>query len=568
MKNILVTSMFACVAALATEFTPSAIPVEMEGMDAELRADGTFLMGGPTYIYDRILGAGGVHSESELWSPAKLRDRLLFNRMTGVLSWAPMEPSIWMKTGNELGDMIYQDFITDYEDRPLNHTPILEGGFRTPSFHGFWATARLFQDDHFSQRTRDLRKKNVDGSFSLFGENWPLFSSVYGGFGYTNSQLNASIVAGEEYYWMFTETSRWIPVHNKPRIEGRADLFNASLTVAYEDAEYQDKMKKEHGSRKELNGSLYYKCGGVCKDGIFQVAAGLAFRAVDDSGAVATELDEDRVFWPFVELHVQPTKRLAADVMFGINERDWMVQDSIQFSAPTPKDMGALVGVKNITATRLNPLADTKEFYDGKEVNLTADGQMTLVQAYMAYADTMGSVAVGGRASLWTEYGAETFDVDRNVKFEGLEFRLGDVARINSWLKGVTAELWLGMWYEKMFNFKASAGFERIDGNLREAEVTPAEYYVAFAADWLIRKSFKISHSIHYRSDAQWNLRNRNPMVVKGDWYWDASFEQQFPKYGIYLTGTLMHVLADEAVEAPNASYNSLRFICSAKKTF
>jgi len=568
MKKLLTTLAFAVAAGFATETAPSVISAEMEGMEAELRADGTFLMGGPTYIYDRILGAGGMHSESELWSPAKLRDRLLFNRMTGLLSWAPMDPSVWVKTGNELGDMIYQDFITSYEDRPMNHTPILEGGFRSPSFKGFWATARFFQDDHFSQRLRDSRRDMVEGDFNFFGGNWALFSSAYGGLGFTNSFVNASVVAGEEYYWMFTETSRWIPVHNKPRIEGRADLFNASLTVAYEDAEYQNKMKKEHGSRKELNGSLYYKCGDVCKDGIFQVAAGVAFRAVDDSGTVYTELEDDRVFWPFVELRVQPTSRLTADVMFGINDRDWMVQDSIQFAVPTPKNMGSLVGVKNISATRLNPMADTKEFFGTEEVNLTADGQMSLVQAYLSFADTIDNMAIGGRASVWSEYGAETFNAEKFEMDDENEVRHGDVARINDWIKGITAELWFGMWYKDLFNFKTTAGFERIDGDLREFEVTPAEYYVGFAADWFIRKSLKVSHSIHYRSDARWNLRSKSPMVVKGDWYWDASFEQLFPKQGLSLSGTLMHVLADEVSEAPNAGYNSLRFVCTAKKTF
>lgn len=568
MKKFLTTAFFACATAFATETSPSVIVAEMEGMEAELRADGTFLIGGPTYIYDRILGAGGMHSESELWMPSKLRDRLLFNRMTGVLSWAPMAPGIWMKTGNELGDMIYQDFITPANKRPMNHTPILEGGFRTPAFKGFWATARLFQDDHFSQRTMGSRRVVVDDSFDFFGENWPLFSSAYGGFGYTNSFVDASLVAGEEYLWIFTETSRWIPVHNKPRVEGRVDALGASLTLVYEDAEYQNKVKKERGSRKELSGSLYYKCGNLCEKGIVQLSAGLAFRAVDDSGTVYTELEEDRVFWPFVELRVQPHSRLTADVMFGINERDWMVQDSVQFFAPTPKDMGVVVGVKNISATRLNPLADTKEFYGKESVDLTADGQMSLMQAYASFADTMGVFAVGGRASVWAEYGAETFDVERYSKDNDYDVRYGDVTRINDWIKGVTAELWLGLWYEDIFNFKSSAGFERLDGDYYRAEITPAEYYVGFAADWFINKSFKVSHSIHYRSDAKWNLRTRNPMVVKGDWYWDASFEQQFPKHGIYLTGTLMHVLADEAVEAPNASYNSLRFICTAKKTF
>ena len=545
------------------------VSVEMDGMEHEIRADGTFLIGGPTFAYDRILGAGGIHSESELWTPAKLRERLLFNRMSGTPSWTPFEASIWLKTGNELGDLIYQDFITP-ENRPENRTPILEGGFRTPSFKGFWATARVFQDDHFCSGSYAYRRDAVEGEFSHFGANWPMFSSAYGGFGYTNSWVNAHLLAGEEYLWTYTETSRWIPAHYKPRVEARADISNLSVTVAYEDIAFENKHKGEHGSRKEVNGSVYYKCGKACKQGMLQVSTGLAFRAVDDSGTVYTGLKEDRVAWPFMEFRVQPVSRLTADVMLGVNERDWLVQDSVQFSVPAPKDMGIVVGVKNISGSRLNPLADTKEFYDGREIDLTADGQMNLIQGYALFTDTLGNVSLSGRGSYWIEHGAETFDADGfdyNEKYE-IVYRYGKASRVDDWIKGVTGELWLSALYRDMFKFTAMAGFEHISGPVDNAEVTPAEFYTGFTGDWLINGMFKVSHSLRYRSDAKWNLRSENPMVVKGDWVWDASFEQRFPKYGISLTGTLLHVLASETQETVNGGYDRIRFICQAKKTF
>lgn len=555
---------------LASGIAVAQVPAEMEGMEYETRADGTFLIGGPTFAFDRVMGAGGVHAESELWTPAKLRDRLLFNRWSGTPSWTPLDPGVWLKTGNELGDLIYQDFITE-ENRPENRTPILEGGFRSPTYKGLWATARLFQDDHFCSGAYAYRRDMVNGNYTHLGANWAMFSSVYGGLGYTNSLVNASVLAGEEYLWTYTATSRWIPSHYKPRVEARADIKDLSMTVAYEDIEFKNLHEKEEGSRKEVNGSVYYKCGKACEKGVFKVAAGLAFRAVDDEGTVYTELEEDRVAWPFMELRVQPVGRLTADVTFGVNERDWLVQDSIQFVAPAPENMGVVVGVKNISGSRLNPLADTKEFYDGREIDLTADGQMNLIQAYASYVDTLGGfVSIGGRGSLWAEHGAETFDVEEiryREKYD-LTTRYGDVSRIDDWIKGVTAELWLNTWYRDMFKFTAMAGFEHIEGPVDNAEVTPAEFYTGFMGDWLLNKTFKISHSIRYRSDAKWNLRSKNPMVVKGDWTWDASFSQMFPKYGISLTGTLMHVLADEVMETVNGGYDRIRFICQAKKTF
>jgi hypothetical protein len=559
--KVTVFSLFCTVAAFA------AVDAEMEGMEVDSQDNGTFLVGGPTFYFDRVLGAGGLHSESELWSPAKLRQRLLFNRMSVLPSWDPHEPSIWLKTGNELGDLIYRDFITS-EDRPSNRTPILEGGFRIPSFKGFWVTGRAFQDDHFSTATMSARKKWVSDEFAFFGENYPLFSTLYAGGGYSSGAVDIFALAGEEYLWMFTESSRWIPVHYKPRAEVRADVENLAVTVAYEDGEYQNKSKKETGERKEWNGSLRYRCGDVCRRGVLQLSAGLAFRMVDDEGTVYSELDHDRVLLPFMELRVAPTSRLVADAAFAINDRDWLVQDSVEFRPATPKNSGVLLGVKNISGTRLNPLADNREFYDGDTISLTANGQMNLVQGYSAFADTVGNVGLGGRGSFWAEHGAETFNVRKFVKDDKMVYRHGDVSRINTWIRGVTGELWFSTWYGEMFSFTALGGFERIDGNDNRFEVTPVEFFTSFTADWLLRKSFRISHSLRYRSDAQWNLRSDDPLVVKGDWYWDATFEQQFPKYGLFLTGTLLHVLGDEVIETPNGAENRLRFVCQVRKTF
>ena len=545
----------------------AAVDAEMEGMEVDSRDDGTFLVGSPTYYYDRRLGAGGLHSESELWSPEKLRQRLLFNRMSPLPSWNPLPPSIWLKTGNELGALIYQDFLIS-EDKPKNRTPILEGGFRSPSFKGFWVTGRGFQDDHFSTRSFSYRKKFVDDEFALFGENYPMFSSMYVGFGYGAGLVNASVLAGEEYIWIFSESSRWIPVHYKPRVEARVDVGNLETTVAYEEADYQNKIKKEAGEREEWNGSLRYRCGAACRRGMLQLSAGLAFRKVDDSGEVYTQLEDDRVVLPFMELKIEPARALAAHAMFAVNDRDWLVQDSIELRPAAPSGAGVVLGVKNISGTRLNPIADTEEFFDGDTISLTADGQMNLVQGYAAFTDTLGNLEIGGRGSFWAEYGAETFDVENYVTDEEFVYRHGDVDRINSWIKGVTGELWLSAWYQEMFAFKALGGFERIDGNESRFEVTPVEFFTSFSADWLLRRSFRISHSLRYRSDAKWNLRGRDPLTIKGDWFWDATFEQRFPLYGLYLTGTLLHVIGDEVVETPNGAENRLRFVCTVRKTF
>ena len=559
-------SLFAIAASVAF----AAIDPEMEGMEVVSRDDGTFLVGSPTFYFDRALGAGGIHSESELWTPRKLRYRQLFNRLSVLPSWDPIEtPSVWMKTGNELGDLIYQDFVTDPSDRPVNRTPILEAGIRTPLWHGLWATFRLFQDDHYSTRTSGYRKRIVDGSFSFFGENWPMFSSFYGGLGYTDNLINASVLAGMEYVWLFTESSRWIPVHYNPRVETRADFWNFSTTLVYENAEYQNKRKKESGERHEVNGSVVYNCGEGCKHGMLQLSAGLAFRFLDDDGVVYTGLQDNRVLWPFLEMRVRPMEQLKFDVMFGVNNRDWLVQDSIEYRVPVLEKMNVTVGAKNIAGTRLNPIADTHEYFDGDTISLTASGKMNLLQGYVNFEDSLtGFLGFGLRGSFWAEYGAETFEVNEFVREDGYTFRQGDVARINSWITGVTGEFWLKLWFKDLLKFTALTGFERIDGKEKRFEVNPSEFFVSFNADWLIKKTFRISHSLRYRSDAEWNLRSVDPLVVKGDWYWDATFEQRFPKWGITLAGSIIQALGDEVVETPNGNYSRVRFFCTAKKAF
>ena len=563
-KMISVLAVFAC-----SVF--ASVDAEMEGMEVVSRDDGTFLVGSPTFYFDRVLGAGGVHSESELWTPRKLRYRKLFNRLSILPSWDPIAiPSIWMKTGNELGDMIYQDFITEKVDRPKNRTPILEGGIRTPLFHGFWATFRLFQDDHYSYvSSRVYRRFLIDKSFSLLGENLPMFSSVYGGLGYTNDFIEASVLAGMEYIWIFSESSRWIPIKYKPRIEARADFDNFSTTLVYENIEYQNQRKGEFGERHEVNGSVAYNCGEKCKRGMLQLSAGLAFRFVDDDGDVYTGLKNDRVLWPYLEMRFIPMKPLKLDVMFGVNDRDWLVQDSIEYQVPAFERMNISVGAKNIAGTRLNPIADTHEFFDGDTISLTANGYMNLLQAYVYFEDSLTNfIGFGARGSFWAEYGAETFDVKEFVNDTIFTFRHGDVARINSWIKGVTGEFWLKLWYKDLLKFTALTGFERIDGNEKRFEVNPSEFFVSFNADWLIRKTFRISHSLRYRSDAAWNLRSQDPFIVKGDWYWDATFEQRFPKWGLSLAGTIIQALGDEVREIPNGDSSRMRFFCTAKKVF
>jgi len=182
---------------------------------------GMHLIAMPTYTYTRMPGALGLEAEEEIWTPEKWKNRQLFGRYAPIMDWKIAEPSLWFYTGNELGDLLWQELATT-EMHP-NSTPMLYGGFATPSYEGFYALAQFKQIDHFSESTMEIRKKRLDNSqkFSWFGENLPAYSGVFGGFGYKNSH----ILVGSEYIWGWNEQdSAWIPIRISPRIEGNTSF--------------------------------------------------------------------------------------------------------------------------------------------------------------------------------------------------------------------------------------------------------------------------------------------------------------------------------------------------------
>lgn len=545
------------------------IPVETEGMEGAARSDGTYLVASPTYIFDRPFGMGGIHSESELWSPDFLTKRLLVNRYSVLPSWQIQEPSLWLQAGNEVGDLLYHDIISTEEARPTNRTPVLEAGFRTPSYHGFWATARLFQVDHFSSNVLKLNRETVGTmDYSLFGSNLPAFSTGYAGLGYTKDQTHFSILAGKEYLWLMGESGRWISALLSPRVESHFKYKAIQLSLNYEDVTYKNEVDDEEGTRKEWSGSMYFPFTNCCRSSKFQVGGGISFRFVDDQGDTYFALENDRAFWSFLQVKYEPITDLKFAGHAGMNERDYLVQDSLQYSLK--KDNATwLFGVQNLLGSRLNPLGESYEFIDQDTISLSANGFLQLYQALVGFNYEWKNVQMGIRTTGFIEKGAETFDTTDFVrKRDVIWYRYGDVSRINSWIRGWTGEVELSYKYGDMFLTKARAGLERLWGEKERFELEPYEHWLEIRADWTINKTLLISHSINYRSEAQWNLRHPDTYSVPSDWYWNASISQLFPKYGLSLTGTLLHVLSDNIIEVPNGNENRTRFFCNIKKTF
>lgn len=551
---------------------------ETEGMQ-DTRYDGTFLTASPTFVYDRSSQMGGIHSESEEWSPTKVRDRLLYNRVSGIPSWTPREPSVWMSVGNETGDMMYQDpRYGGWGSCCINGTPMLEAGFRSKSYSGIWTTARYFQIDHYSSSNGKVRRKMVKRvDYSIFGENLPYQSTAYAGVGYSVGSFDVSLLAGHEYLWIFAESGRWLPVEYKPRAEARFDSKYVHANMVFENAEYTILAGEQMGNRKEVNGSIKLGEDTIAqKKKLWNLGLGVAFRAVDDSGAMPVGLKEDYVVFPYLEYSLRPTDRLSLAGYVGTSGREFASKDSVNLEFPEFASVQTNIGFKNHVASTLNPLSEDYEYFNSDTIHLRVDGVMQLHRAYLDLRNRFEYFGLGMNFSGWFEKGAETFDVESfsvdsaNTYYgkQRFSYRTGDVGRIDSWIKAISGEAEAAFYYKKMFTLSARAGFERIDGDEERFEVNPVEEWLTIGANWNLWDHFQVKHTWGYRSDARWNLRTEVPYVVKGGWYWDASLSQNFPEYGITLTGTILHAIGETRVLVPNGGFDRTRFWCNILKKF
>lgn len=568
-KKLLITAILLFFQGALAEIAP-----ETEGMQ-DTRNDGTFLTASPTYVFDRGSQMGGIHSESEEWNPLKIRNRIFVNRISGTPSWTPFSPSVWLSVGNEIGDLMYQDPLRGgllaHEE---NRTPMLEGGFRSKSYSGIWATARYFQIDHYSNNLRKIRRDMVKtDEFSIFGENLPFTSTAYAGLGFSAKVFDVSLLAGHEYVWIYGESNRWLPIEYKPRVESRFDSKYLHASLVYENAEYTLSAKKLVGNRKEWNGSVRLGEDSLAaRTRLWNVALGVAFRVVDDSAFVPFGIKDDYVAFPFLEYAVRPVERLQLAGFVGTSGRDFASKDSVELEFPEFAGVVSRIGFKNHFASALNPLGEDFEYFNSDTISLKADGWMQLHRVFLDVEERSKYFGLGMNVAGWFEKGAETFDVKeyivQKVGRKKVGYRTGNVDRIDSWIRGFTGESFVAFYYEKMFSLLARAGFERIDGDEERFEVSPVENWLSIAASWNLWNRFEIQHAWTYRSDARWNLRTEDPFLVKGSWYWNASFVQKFPGVGLSLSATILHAIGEELVQVPNGGDDRTRFFCNVTKTF
>jgi hypothetical protein len=545
----------------------AGVPGEVSALDSLYGGSGTRLLSMPTYIYERPAGFAGVHALDEQWTPDRSADRHLPNRYSRILNWQSGNPGLWFYTGNEIGDLLYQELLE--ESATSNRTPMLDGGITTPTWNNFWVTAQGSQVDHFSSATLNERtNRNGSMSFAWFGENLPAFSTAFAGGGYRNGQKSASLLAGSDYLWALTRTRRWVPVEITPRVQADASWGRASLRVAYEKQHFADQINHTEGAKEEWNSTLRWACPQACQSARITCGGGLSIRHESDSGNVPWGLSErSTVAWPWVEARIRLLPGMHLAGYGGANDQDKLVRDSLQFEHRY-RAFQFKTGMLNHLGTTLDPMAYDFEAYNGDTLDLQAQGYMQLYKGYAEVRYQRSQWEWHAQGFGWREKGAETFTLHSVLSDNGVELRQGEVERVKAWLSGVgwsAGALWR---YGDLFTTGATGGWEQFYGPLYRAEIKPTQGFAKISASWLLLGSLAIDHEWVYRSSASWNHEAGGVLPVPGGWTWNASLQQRFPRYHTTLQATWLHVLTEEAVLAPRGGYDRTRFYCGLRTDF
>jgi len=560
-------SLVMAVFSLAVEMLPAQVPAEVPALDSVNSGSGTRLVAAPTFIYEHPAEAAGLMDVNTLWNPERSSARSVLDRYPGILQWQRKNSAAWFYTGNEIGDLLYQELT--YPVKSSNRTPMLDLGVTSDISPQTWFTLQGSQVDHFSSAAYNTRLKTItQQDFSWFGENLATYSTIFAGGGLRYGEGESNLLAGGEYLWVLTPSQRWIPMQILPRIQMQSSWGSAFLHLSYERQSFEDHILDTIGLREEWNGTLRYTCSDDCQSSILQLGAGISFRHASDTGAVPWGMLENGTqVWPWVEAraHWKPWIRWAGHA--GSNQRDHLLRDSLEFHFKVGS-ASSQVGWFNSWGTTPNPLREDYEKIGTDSIALHPEnGYEQLQKLYARFAMPFAPFEWSGSAWAWADHGAETFIVDK-WKNVGYSYRTGSMGRVNRWLTGEGARARLGFAYHEWFRLSAEGGWETWQGPAERLEVEPSQGWAKFAASWKLFKTLDIDHEWVYRSAAQWNLRDTSTFQVPGGWTWNASIREHIPAYRLTLQATWLHVFAPNKPQAPNGGFDRTRFYCGVRKEF
>jgi len=393
-------------------------------------APGTHLIAMPTYTYSRMPGTLGLEAEEETWTPDKWKNRRLFGRFVPIMDWRIAEPSLWFYTGNELGDQLWQELSS--ASRLPNATPMLYGGFVSPSFEGFYAVAQFNQIDHFSEATMDARKKRINSQkFSWFGENLPAYSGAFGGLGYKK----ANVLVGSEYVWAWDEKDTvWVPIRISPRIEG-----NLSFHFMEKDIELHGATEKFQiqDSAAENRNNFGLRLKGK------NTGAGLYVSQTEDSENMLVWMDFNHAFLRYF------TNKGFIELYDNYDSLGITVTDSLEYKVSISRTTDLIIGTLFVTGTTPFKMNGVKVYgettYDFKHF-------FAKTKAYKNYASEFQSIGIDSEvayrsriAETGAVYSKEFFsDYNENSAKLFLKYRfLQNLIFTHEWIyRDVAGALW------------------------------------------------------------------------------------------------------------------------------
>jgi len=476
--------------------TPALTPLASE--------KGTYLVAMPTYTYSRAPGALGLNAEEETWKPGKWKNRQIFNRFVPMINWEVKQSSLWFYTGNEIGDELWQE-LSRTNDEP-NRTPMLYGGFATPPFEGFYATAEYNQIDHFSEATFNARRNHINSQkFSWFGENLPAYSGVWGGAGYNGTGeffKNANVLVGSEYLWAWNK-EEWVPIRVSPRVEGNASFYflknEIELFASTEKFQIQDAAVENHsGFGMKLRGE--------------NTGGGLYASRINGKENIITWMDFNHIFF-----------------------EDFTNSGFIALSSFQRKTLG-FTDIEFIGLELAKPFSFT--FADSLEYKMSLSNPTDLILGVLVNQN-------GGKIYSETTYNSKPFQAktrayqNYSADWESIGF--------DSEIAYKSRLAWVGAAYSKeFFEYYRESSFY---------DIKPAETSAKFFLKYRFLEDLSLTHEWIYRD-------------LPARWFWNFQAEQRIPKLNTSLYAVWLHVLSKNRKDFPFGGEDRARFYCGLNAGF
>lgn len=511
------------------------IRAETPGMQSLIDPEASTAIASPVEWWVRSSDESGLLGRESAWNAKNSEfGTLVDSRELPIRRWRIQQPGFGVKVGNEVGDYILQE--TTEGPSKGNRTPTIDVWTATPQLFGFSAYGEMRQVDHFGERSRDSRFKQVgpgnlddpDGRFAWFGENYPGYSSLRGGLAWQEGAYAVNALAGIEYFWVLDRNGYWRGLKSV-KWEALAQLNQVSLRIIRDSLSWRDLSGDTllKGSQVQTRGQIKWQT--LCsRPNVISLAFGMDWMLAKNHGDYPFEADDSLRAFPWTYLRM-PFHDFVWSAWGGANGKDWRVDDTLSF-----RHDFWLLETRTQTGSRPHPFAMEHSrgfFIQDLKTGILQSGDLWQIRLELIP---------------WLQTGEYSMQGIRKT----MELKIG-----NQTYKGM-----LGATHENRFG-----------EDWQKQEWQPSRLVAWSGAEWNFKTHLRVSHVWQWQSAMHWNtMVNGNPVVESTDGriVWNASLHQEFPKQGLTLEATWIHVLVGDVVEVPGTNDDRTRFLCELKKSF